>query len=237
MLKTCFIILALSAVLVSCSNKEYDNFNPDTTIILTAASDSTPADNVSYLQITAKVDSNIANANRSIVFTSNQGTFANTTGASYTTQIASNETAVCFLKNSVAGPTTVIATISSGSTTLASTSIVAKFDTAWPNYINLSLSPADTIKDTITNTIAVTATLARATGTPSNYLPITFYDSTSIGSIGTFINQTPTTMGATATYWFKNTNTFQGFLFIKGKIKINHGQTLTGANILIVEKK
>ncbi len=201
------------------------------TLNLAVTIDNVPADDYSYahLRVSAASPDTILRM-KTVTFQADRGVFANGQ-TSFTTNAGLNGVGDAYLRYNKAERALVNATIAGAYTRQASVNFVR----AWPN--TLSIEPtAGTIVRVPGTTIGVNARLTRIYGLPTAGIPVTFRDSSSIGSVGTFLNSgTSNSAGtATTTYVLQDTSFIRGYIYIIGVVDTGGG-VVRGVNKIWVQ--
>jgi hypothetical protein len=191
---------------------------------------SAPADNYTYLEIRAVVDSSVVDTTTTISFATDNGTFS-TGGNSYTSKIDVHGYAYAYLKSKYPIPTHVQGTAGSNYTQ----NLTIQFTTSYPDSIFINLP--DSLSHDLANRLNFTATLYKLYGVVTPGLTLTFSADTNGKSIGSFTHNVPSDSTGTvnAQFWLNDT-TYTGFLYMKAAMPGGSGQTITGTNMMVVTK-
>lgn len=149
---------------------------------------------------------------------------------SFTQTLASNDTLHIYIKNSTVETASI--KVKMNSTVLKEFAI--KYLDAWPQSITIEPSQS-IIKAARTTTLMLNSKLLRNPGTVSTGQIITYSDSTSVGSIGQFLNSTLTNTNAISQAEFRiRDTTYTGPVYIKAKAKAQAGEISSIIKIIVI---
>lgn len=233
-MKYILIFLTICLLNPACSKEPGELNTPqqvDNPLTLLITKNNIPADNYSYVEISAIVKKRPA-TNDLIVFTADKGLFANNSNT-YSVNVSANDTTKAYIKYNKAELVRITATIFGNDTK----EVYAKFLPAYPSQILIN-PDVTTLPPLFTSKSVVTAKLVRPAGMPSEGLLINFYDSAAVSgfrSVGTFLNNTYSNSGGSATveYWLQDTS-FHGFVYIKGYLNSDTGKVI-GVNRIFIQ--
>lgn len=196
------------------------------------AGDSISADNYSYAQIVASVDSSILDTTVTISFTTDNGTFL-TGGTSYVAKIDIHGKAYVSIKNKWPLSAHIQASVGSNYTQ----NLIVPFNSSWPDYIVVKL-PASS-PDSLKTRLSFSTLLAKSFGTVSPGLTPAFLATDTSGNAkGSFYAVTPsdTTGTVTGQFWLQD-STYVGFLYIRAVLYLNNQHdSVYGLSKLLITK-
>jgi hypothetical protein len=179
---------------------------------------SIPADNYSYAQIMAIIDSTILDTTTTINFTTDNGSFS-TGGTSYAAKVDIHGNAYAYLKSKVVVTAHVQATVGANYTQ----NLTIPFTTSYPDtmYINLP----DSASNDLANRVSFSATLYKYLGSISPGLSVNFSARDTLGTpLGSFTHVLPsdTTGTVNAQFWLDNSS-YTGFVYFNAYL-LNGGK-------------
>jgi hypothetical protein len=182
--------------------------NPATIFTLNPVSGTAPADGVSTIMISAVVNANLLIRPQTVAFAADGGTFGNGT-ENVTVSADPNGNVAAYLKSTVAAPVHVALTSNN-----VTQNVTVTFVQALPDTILLSAAP--TLTAGYANTLPISITLARPTGTVSAGLALSYNAMDSSGNtIGVFSNGTLSSATGTASVSFTTGNSpYMGTIYI-----------------------
>jgi hypothetical protein len=211
-----FLLLAMVGVAAHCHKS---GLIPDSQVLTLAAidangnvvvSDSIPADNYTYAEIRAAVDSSVVDTTTTIAFATDNGTFS-VGGTSATAKIDIHGNAYAYLKSKSILAAHVQATVGANYTQ----NITIQFTTSYPDTIFLNLP--DSATDDLANRVNFTTTLYKRLGSVSPGLSVNYNASTQSGAaIGMFARIIPsdTTGSVSGEFWLDSAS-YAGFIYIQ----------------------
>jgi hypothetical protein len=211
---------------------------PDTSTVISISTSKreVPADGATVIQVHADIASSIPEADRTVTFTTTEGTFVNSSTPTQTTDKAdASNRATVDLK---AG-TEIVTAVLRATASVASAETTVQFVRAFPEAIQVDFGTAASLKGDGTSSVTVKAKLLRDVGTVTDNTVVEFsaVDAATKAPVALlFRNVQRSTNGEATALVIAPTTTPRTTVTIQARVQREDGTFVTGeANIAIVD--